>query len=156
MTKAFDDEDGLSISVFSGTDHSGAAMVASSLAAEVTADFGPRDETPLSIIARAGDAVVGGLNGSTHWGWCYIRHLWVRDDWRRGGLGHRLLVHAETEARARGCAGLYVDTFNEGAVTFYERAGFARFGRIEGFPPEHARTFLMKRLQLFSPAVHHP
>lgn len=146
MTKAFDGEDVLSISVFSDTDHSGAAMVASSLAAEVTAHFGPRDETPLSIVARAGDAVVGGLNGSTHWGWCYIRHLWVRDDWRRRGLGQRLLVHAETEARGRRCAGLYVDTFNEGAVAFYERAGFAPFGRIEGFPPGHARTFLVKRL----------
>jgi len=146
MTKAFDDEDGLSISVFSDTDNSGAAAVASSLAAEIVGEFGRRDETPLSVVACVGDAVVGGLNGSTHWGWCYIRHLWVHDDWRRRGLGHRLLAEAEAEARARGCTGLYVDTFNEGAVAFYERAGFARFGRIEGFPPGHARTFLEKRL----------
>ena len=143
MTKAFDD-DGLSISVFSDTDNSGATHVASSLAAEVVADFGSRNETPLSVVARVGDAVVGGLNGSTHWGWCYIRHLWVHNDWRRRGLGHRLLARAEGEAR--GCAGLYVDTFNEGAVAFYERAGFAHFGRVEGFPPGHARTFLAKRL----------
>ena len=146
MTKAFDDEDGLSLSVFSDMDNSGAATVASSLAVEVVADFGPRDETPLSIVARAGDAVVGGLNGSTHWGWCYIRHLWVHDDWRRHGVGQRLLAETEAEARGRGCVGLYVDTFNERAVAFYERAGFARFGRIEGFPPGHARTFLQKRL----------
>lgn len=147
MTKAFDEEDGLSISVFSDTDNSGAAAVASSLAAEVAADFGPRDETPLSIVARTGDTVVGGLNGSNHWGWCYIRHLWVDADWRRRGLGNRLLDEAEAEARVRGCAGLYVDTFNEGAVALYERAGFVRFGRVEGFPPGHARTFLMKRLR---------
>jgi ribosomal protein S18 acetylase RimI-like enzyme len=146
MTKAVDDEDGLSLSVFSEADNSGAAAVASSLAAEVATDFGPRDETPLSIVARQGDTVIGGLNGSTHWGWCYIRHLWVHDDWRRRGLGRRLLAEAEAEAQARDCAGLYVDTFNEAAVAFYERAGFARFGRIEGFPPGHTRTFLQKRL----------
>ena len=146
MTKAFDGEDGLSISVLSDTDNSGAAQVATSLAGEVLADFGPRDETPLSIVARDGDRVVGGLNGSTHWGWCYIRHLWVDAAWRRRGLGHRLLAEAEAEARARGCTGLYVDTFNEAAVAFYERAEFTRFGRIEGFPPGHARTFLQKKL----------
>ena len=146
MTKVFDGEDGLSISVFSDTENSGAAEVASSLAGEVLADFGPRDETPLSIVARDGDAVAGGLNGSIHWGWCYIRHLWVHEDWRRRGLGRWLLAEAEAQAKARDCAGLYVDTFNEAAVAFYERAGFARFGRIEGFPPGHARTFLQKRL----------
>ena len=146
MTKAFHGEDGLSISVSSDTDNSGAAHVATSLAGEVLADFGPRGETPLSIVVRDGDTVVGGLNGSTHWGWCYIRHLWVDAAWRRRGLGHRLLAEVETEARARGDTGLYVDTFNEAAVSFYERAGFARFGRIENFPPGHARTFLQKKL----------
>ncbi|HEX4504474.1 MAG TPA: GNAT family N-acetyltransferase [Alphaproteobacteria bacterium] len=146
MTKAFDGQDGLSISILSDTDNSGAAYVASSLAGDVLADFGPRGETPLSIVARDGNMIVGGLNGSSHWGWCYIRHLWVDADWRRHGLGRRLLAEAEAQAKMRGCAGLYVDTFNEAAVVFYERAGFERFGRIEGFPPGHARTFLVKRL----------
>ena len=147
MTKAIDGEDGLSISVSNEAENSGAAEVASSLAREIIADFGPRDEAPLSIVARAGGMVVGGLNGSSHWGWCYIRHLWVDDDWRRKGLGRRLVAEAEEQARARGCAGLYVDTFNNAAVSFYERAGFVLFGRIEGFPPGHARTFLKKRLE---------
>jgi ribosomal protein S18 acetylase RimI-like enzyme len=92
------------------------------------------------------NTVVGGLNGSTHWGWCYIRHLWVREGWRRRGLGYTLLAEAETQARARHCVGLYVDTFDAGAAAFYERSGFERFGRIDDFPPGHARTFLLKRL----------
>lgn len=146
MSKPFGSEDELRISVVYDTENSGAAAVASSLAAEVAADFGPRDETPLSIVARAGETVVGGLNGSSHWGWCYIRHLWVHTGWRRQGLARLLLAEAETQARARGCTGLYVDTFNESAVALYEHAGFARFGRIEGFPPGAARTFLEKRL----------
>jgi len=136
------------ITVFDTMEHEGAARVAASLAAEITAGFGPRGELPLSIVARAGDEVLGGLNASTHWGWCYIRHLWVKEGWRRRGLALRLLNEAETQARARQCVGIYVDTFDEGAASFYARAGFSQFGRIENFPPEHSRIFLQKRLPL--------
>ena len=146
MTKGLDGEDPLSIAIFDDTGNSGAARVASSLAAEIAAWFGPRDESPISIVVQVGDAGVGGLNGSTHWGWCYIRQLWVQEDWRRQGLGYRLLSEAETQARARQCVGLYVDTFDAGAATFYERAGFTPFGQIPGFPPGHTRTFLRKNL----------
>lgn len=146
MTKGLDGEDPLSIAIFDDTGNSGAVGVASSLAAEIAAAFGPRNELPLSIVAVAGDTVVGGLNGSTHWGWCYIRHLWVQADWRRRGLGRRLLAEAESQTRARECVGLYVDTFDAGAAKFYERAGFEPFGQIDGFPPGHRRTFLHKRL----------
>jgi ribosomal protein S18 acetylase RimI-like enzyme len=147
MTEGLNKGDGPSIAVFDDTANSGAEFVAASLAAEIASAFGPANGLPLSIVASAGEAVVGGLNGVTHWGWCYIRHLWVQADWRRRGLGHRLLVEAETQARARNCVGLYVDTFDPGAAAFYERAGFERFGRIEDFPPGHARVFLRKRLQ---------
>jgi ribosomal protein S18 acetylase RimI-like enzyme len=146
MAERLDREDPVSIALFGDTENSGARHVAAALGAEIAAGFGPRDELPLSVVATAGDAVVGGLNGSTHWGWCYIRHLWVHADWRRRGLGQRLLAEAEMQARARQCVGLYVDTFDPGAASFYERAGFDRFGRIEDFPPGHARTFLLKRL----------
>jgi len=146
MTKWLSGEDALNMAIFEDTENSGAKQVGSSLSAEIVAGFGPRNELPFSIVARAGDTVVGGLNGSTHWGWCYIRQLWVHADWRRGGLGHRLMAETEALARARNCTGLYVDTFDPGAASFYERAGFERFGRIEDFPPGHARTFLQKRL----------
>jgi ribosomal protein S18 acetylase RimI-like enzyme len=146
MTEGLDRGDPPSIAVFDDTANSAAEFVAASLAAEIAAGFGPPNGLPLSIVASAGDAVVGGLNGVSHWGWCYIRHLWVQADWRRRGLGHRLLAEAETQARARACVGLYVDTFDPGAAAFYERAGFARFGGIEDFPPGHTRIFLRKRL----------
>ena len=146
MTKAPDIESPLRIAILDETDNEGAVRVAASLAAEIATAFGPRNESPLSIIAYDGDAVAGGLNGSVHWGWCYIRHLWIQAEWRRRGLGRRLLAEAETQARARRCVGLYVDTFDPGAAQFYERAGYTRFGRIDDFPRGHARTFLQKRL----------
>jgi ribosomal protein S18 acetylase RimI-like enzyme len=146
MSDGCDGEGSLRITISDNTVNSGAAHIAASLAEEIAAGFGPRDEAPLSIVAYAADAVVGGLNGATHWGWCYIRHLWVREDWRRRGLGLRLLAEAERHTRARHCAGVYVDTFDSGAARFYQRAGFARIGEIEDFPRGHSRIFLRKRL----------
>jgi ribosomal protein S18 acetylase RimI-like enzyme len=146
MTEGLDRGDPPSIAVFDDTANSGSEFVAAALAAEIATGFGPPNGLPLAIVARAGDAVVGGLNGVSHWGWCYIRHLWVHTDWRRRGLGHRLLAEAETQANVRQCVGLYVDTFDPGAAAFYERAGFAPFGRIEDFPPGHARIFFRKKL----------
>ncbi len=147
MTERLDKGDSPTIAVFDDTANSGAEFVAASLSAEIAAGFGPANGLPLAIVASAGDTVAGGLNGVTHWGWCYIRHLWVHTDWRHRGLGHRLLAEAETQARTRACVGLYVDTFDPGAAAFYERAGFVRFGKIEDFPPGHARMFLRKRMQ---------
>jgi ribosomal protein S18 acetylase RimI-like enzyme len=70
----------------------------------------------------------------------------VGEGFRRAGLGRRLLAEVEVLARARGCVGMYVDTFDAGVVGFYARAGFVVCGRIEGFPPGFARVFLEKRL----------
>ena len=117
------------------------------LGVEVGDRLGPRDERPFSILARDGSgAVVAGLNGVSHWRWLYVRHLYVAPGWRGQGLGGRLLAEAEQAARARGCVGVYLDTFEESAAVFYERRGFVRHGRIENFPVGAARIFLSKAL----------
>jgi len=124
------------------------AELAARLGAEIAARFGPREETPLSIVARDGaGALIGGINGATHWRWLYVRHLWVAEAQRGGGLGRRLMEEAERIAVARGCIGVYIDTFDPRAAEFYVRAGFARVGAIADFPPAGRRIFLSKRLQ---------
>jgi GNAT superfamily N-acetyltransferase len=124
----------------------GSAFVAQSLGTEVAEHFGPRNEHPLSIHAYDGDILVGGLEGCSHWAWCYVRHLWVTARWRGRGVGRLLLAAAESEARAQKCVGLYLDTFDPGAEKFYETCGFTRFGGIDDFPPGHTRRFLYKTL----------
>jgi GNAT superfamily N-acetyltransferase len=70
----------------------------------------------------------------------------VEESWRGRGVGRQLVTHAEMEARARQCVGLYLDTFDSGAAQFYERCGFSRFGQIDDFPLGYARAFLYKKL----------
>lgn len=120
---------------------------AARLGAEIAARFGPRDEAELAITARNADgALIGGLNGVTHWRWLYIRHLWVAADQRRAGLGRSLVEEAIRVGRARDCMGAYVDTFDPAAAAYYEGSGFRRCGVIADFPPGAARIFLMRRL----------
>ncbi len=129
-----------------GAQMEAAAFVSESLGVEIAARFGPRDESPFSILAYDGETLVGGILGSTHWRWRYVRHFWVAEKRRGRGVGHWLLAQAETEARAQNCVGLYLDTFDPHIVRFYERCGFVRFGCLSDFPPGHARTFLYKKL----------
>lgn len=124
------------------------AEIAARLGAEVAARFGPREEAPLSITIRDGaGALIGGLNGVSHWRWLYIRHLWVAEAERGRGLGRTLMEAAESAARARGCIGLHIDTFDPRVADFYARAGFARVGEIADFPPGGQRIFLSRRFQ---------
>ncbi len=132
---------------YDSPDEKASALVSQSLEAEVAARFGPRGEAPFSILAFGdSDVPIGGLNGATHWRWRHIRHFWVAEAWRGRGVGRSLMRRAETDARAQGCVGLYLDTFDPGAAQFYARCGFKPCGRIENFPPGFARVFLYKNL----------
>ncbi|MDE2577246.1 MAG: GNAT family N-acetyltransferase [Hyphomicrobiales bacterium] len=120
--------------------------LAEHLGAEVAAQFGPREEAPLSVFAHdETGALVGGLNGVTHWRWLYVRHLWVAPPMRGRGLATRLLADAEAQARARGAIGVYIDTFNPRAAAMYEKRGFTQFGAIEDFPSGAQRYFLCRK-----------
>ncbi|ACK51246.1 GCN5-related N-acetyltransferase [Methylocella silvestris BL2] len=146
MTRKTDSKEPLILISHDDDEEKLAGRIAAALGVEIATGFGERNETPLAIGAYDGETLIGGLAGVTHWGWLYIRHVWIETHFRGRGIGQSLLADAELEARRRGCGGLYLDTFDPRAAKFYERAGFIRFGRIDGFPPGHARLFLSKKL----------
>jgi len=111
------------------------------------AQAGPGNYQPLVItIQDAAGQIIGGLWGSTGYGWLYTQLLAVPEHLRGQGLGAQLLERAEAEARARGCVGSWLDTFSFQARGFYERLGYRAFGSIDNYPPGGARFFLSKRL----------
>jgi GNAT superfamily N-acetyltransferase len=102
---------------------------------------------PLAVLIRSdGGITTGGLLGRTWLGWLYVELLYVPDGLRGSGVGRDLMLRAETEARARGCIGIWLNTFSFQARGFYEKLGFTLLGRIEDYPPGHQRFFLQKRL----------
>jgi len=143
MTAPGDDEK-LLFQRHEGTD---SAEIGARLAQEIASRYGPRDETPFSVQALGADGALHcGMNGVTHWRWLYVRHFWVAPERRGQGLGRALMAEVERLAREKGCAGIYLDTFEEAAAVFYERLGFERCGRIKNFPLGAARIFLARPL----------
>ena len=138
---------GLSLTVTAEPSPADLATIGGNLAAFNDADVGPSDRQALAVVVHDGSgAVVAGISGYTAWGWLYVQWLWIAETQRGQGLAGRMLAAAEDEARARGCHGAWIDTFNPVALKVYERAGYAPFGTLDAFPIGRTRTFLQKRL----------
>lgn len=120
--------------------------ISEGLASFNEAAAGPAEQQALWIVARAERRVVGGLRGVTFWRWLFVAWLWVEEKHRGQGLGAALLGAAEDEARRRGCIGAFVDTYSFQAPGFYQRQGYAVFGRLDDLPPGASRTWLARRL----------
>jgi GNAT superfamily N-acetyltransferase len=98
------------------------------------------------VVETPDGTVVGGILCAMYWDWLYVDLLWVQDDYRGRGHGHRLLEAAEAEARRRGATNAYLDTFSFQAPAFYARHGYRVFGELRDFPPGHQRYFFTKQL----------
>ena len=108
---------------------------------------GSDGHTALNLVEYdAQGEIVGGLIGGSYWGWLYIDILWVREDARRKGLGSRLLMAAEEQARARGCHHVHVDTMSWQAPLFYQKHGYEVIGILPDIPKGNQKYLLMKQL----------
>jgi putative acetyltransferase len=79
------------------------------------------------FVALAGDTLVGtfgleGLNSEA----AELRRMYVHRDHRRGGIGRRMLDHAEQTCRQSGCLRLTLSTseLQPAALAFYRRSGY--------------------------------
>jgi len=88
----------------------------------------------------------GGLWGRIAFGWLFVELLGLPDAARGQGWGRTLMERAEAIARAAGCVGIWLDTYDFQAPGFYEKLGFVQFGAIADYPPGHTRHFYQKRL----------
>ena len=93
----------------------------------------------------ADQKIVGGVIGATYWGWFYINLMWVKDEFRGRGHGHRLLKWAEDEARGRGAKHVYLDTFSFQAPAFYKKQWLSGFWRIKRFSSRASALLFDKR-----------
>jgi len=126
-------------------EHETIQAIGQGLLAYNTAMAGPEEATPLWIVGRDDiGAVQAGLQAQSFWSWLFVKWLWVAEAHRGSGFGSRLLQRAEEIARARGCVGVWLDTFSFQAPDFYVRHGYEEFGRLEGMPPMHARIWFRK------------
>lgn len=108
---------------------------------------GPNDYKPLAVLLKdVSGAVTGGIWGHTAYGWLFIQLLAVPEAQRGQGVGTALMRAAEREAQARGCHGVWLDTFEFQARGFYERLGYTCFGELSDYPVGFSRFFMRKAI----------
>lgn len=91
--------------------------------------------------------LVGGLAGSTSYGWLLIKILWIARPYRKQGLGRALVEDACARARKVGCHSVWLETSNNRALAFYNRLGFEQFGVLlnpKDQPLKHHRRVFLK------------
>ena len=107
----------------------------------------PRNYREFGIVLRDAEGnAVGGITGNTVWDWLQISVLWISDELRGQGFGHRLLERAEELGRARGCRFARLSTFEFEAREFYESHGYTVRSQTDEFPAGHTQHHLTKEL----------
>jgi GNAT superfamily N-acetyltransferase len=108
---------------------------------------GWRDYHPVAVFLRdEADTVRGGILGHCWGRWLHVEYLWVAEELRGQDYGSRLLAAAEDEARAHGCLGVFLDTFDFQAPGFYPKYGYEVYAELQGHPPGHTLYYLRKDL----------
>ena len=106
--------------------------------------------TPLEYVAKnENDEEIGGvLAGIGYWNGLEINILWVKDEYRKKGIGTHILKYVEDVAKAKGATVAMLDTFDFQSVEFYLKNGYMPIGEIPNFPEGHKRIYFSKRLDL--------
>lgn len=96
------------------------------------------------IVDTYGDIIVG-INSKMYcWNCLYIDVLWVKEEYRKEGLGLKILNEIEKVAKDKGCYLIHLDTFDFQAKDFYIKHGYDIFGILDECPQRHKRYFMKK------------
>ena len=104
--------------------------------------------TPLEFVAKDKNGIeIGGvLGGIGYWNGLEIKILWVKESYRKQGLGTKILNHIEKVAKEKGATIAMLDTFDFQAEDFYLKSGYEPFGELKNFPAGKRRIYFSKRL----------
>ena len=102
-------------------------------------------ENVSSFAKDENDKTVGGILGEIHWGWLYIKGIWVSDSVRSKGLGSKLLQKLEDYAFSKGITHYRLETTSFQALAFYKKHGYELFGELPDMPPGFTSYFLKKQ-----------
>ena len=110
-----------------------------------TPEFG--EAHPFAFFIRdENNQIIAGCNGSVIFGSIYTDQLWVQSDYRKNGLGHKLMEAVHDYGRKSGCSMATVATMSfQGAKTFYEKLGYVSDFERHGYT-QHSSCIFLKRV----------
>ena len=87
------------------------------------------------LVAVADGEIVGTVSGACDGAVAHLRGMAVLPEWRGKGVACQLLLSIESWARSRKCSRVTLDTTVplRAAISFYERNGYRRSGRVSEF-----------------------
>jgi len=101
----------------------------------------------LSVYSRTESGkIIGGLVGVSFGNWMHVSDFWVSEEYRGQSIGSQILERAETEAVARNCIGVVLDTYSFQSLEFYLKRGYEQFGSLSGYANKFERHYLQKNL----------
>jgi len=86
-----------------------------------------------NVIAEENDIVIGFASGLTNHKWFYLSDMWVHEDYRRQGLGAKLLKMLEDKIKSIGIEHIYTWTHGPDNPYFYKKQGYKVFTIFEDF-----------------------
>ncbi|ACA54962.1 GNAT family N-acetyltransferase [Clostridium botulinum] len=110
-----------------------------------------KQEVPLLCINRViedtnGEIIAGILSKMYCWNCIYIDVLWIKEEYRKDGLGTKLLKEVEKIAKEKDCHLIHLDTFDFQAKDFYIKHGYEIFGILDQCPENYKRYFMKKNI----------
>lgn len=97
------------------------------------------------IVENPKGEIIAGIIGKLYcWNCLYVDTLWVKSDYRKEGLGSKLLRTVEDAAKEKGCSLIHLDTFDFQGKDFYIKHGYEIFGVLDDCPKGHKRYFMKK------------
>jgi GNAT superfamily N-acetyltransferase len=126
-----------------------ARLVAHNRLFAVPVDDNDHKAEPLQIyVLDEKHRILGGLIGRTHAipYWLEVTVIWVHEDHRKSGIGRALMDRAEAEARYRSCSFSRLATGSYQAPGFYEKCGYALYGKLDECPPGTTVYYFSKAL----------
>jgi len=84
-------------------------------------------------IAEENDIIIGFASGLTNHKWFYLTDMWVHEDYRRQGLGTKLLKMLEDKVKSIGMEHIWTWTTGSINTRFYTKQGYLEFTVFEDF-----------------------
>lgn len=110
------------------------------------------NQLSLWVVAMDGERLVGYVGSQSVLGWADMMNIAVDPNYRRLGIGKRLVEELEARLKENKvtCLTLEVRASNEGAIALYDQLGFVSVGRRPNYyrHPKEDALILRKEWQL--------
>jgi len=93
----------------------------------------PSNQRRQQFVAEETGVIVGFASGLTNHKWFYLSDMWVHENYRRQGLGAKLLAMLENKVETIGMKHIWTWTTGLANAKFYESQGYKVFTVFEDY-----------------------